>query len=153
MHYNSLVFLRLSSKFAYIFVAIELLTFFINAKFHFYCSRELSVIGIKKNPVRKHDWFFAFSISKNSHKNIFVYKWKLQWLSSAQDNLHVLIYTKSKNNCETFLITKSQTLFKKQDNFRYVLYRKSKTLYVTQFFKRTLDVAFTVRMKMLTMFS
>ena len=31
------------------------------------------------------------------------------------------IYKKQKN-CETFLYTKSQTLFKKLDNFRYVFY-------------------------------
>ena len=53
--------------------------------------------------------------------------------------MHVFIYTKSKNNCETFLYKKIQTLCKKQDNFRYVLYTKSKTLYVKQFFVKFLS--------------
>ena len=40
--------MRLFSKFVHSFVAIELLTFFNNAKFHFYFSRELSVFGLLK---------------------------------------------------------------------------------------------------------
>ena len=41
--------LRLLIKLTYSFVAIELLDFFINAKLHFYCSRELSVFELKKH--------------------------------------------------------------------------------------------------------
>ena len=38
------------------------------------------------------------------------------------------IYTKSKQNCEPFLDTKSHSIFKKLDNFRYVfLYKKQYT--------------------------
>ena len=37
--------------------------------------------------------------------------------------------SKKPNNCETFLYTKSQTLFKKLDNFRYgFIYKKQFTL-------------------------
>ena len=44
------------------FVAIQLLNFFKNAKFHFYCSRELSVFGLKQ----------SYSPSKKgSHQKIF----------------------------------------------------------------------------------
>ena len=45
---NNLRFLQLFSKLANIIVAIELLASLINAEFHFYCSRELSVFGLKK---------------------------------------------------------------------------------------------------------
>ena len=38
----------LFTKVTRIFVAIELLTFFTNAKFYFYCSRELSVFWLNK---------------------------------------------------------------------------------------------------------
>ena len=37
---------------------------------------------------------------------------------------HTVIYTKSKNNCETFLYTKIRTLLKNLDNFRYVFILK-----------------------------
>ena len=38
------------------------------------------------------------------------------------------LYTQKAKNCETFLYTKSQTLFKKLDNLRYVLlYKKAYT--------------------------
>ena len=46
-------------------------------------------------------------------KNPFGYKYKLQWLTSAKDNMHVYIYTKSKNNCRTFLYTKNRHFAKK----------------------------------------
>ena len=37
-----------------------------------------------------------------------------------------IIKRQRKTNCETFLYTKSQTLFKKLDNFRYVFqYKKA----------------------------
>ena len=64
----------------------------------------------------------------------FVYKSKLQWLPLAKDNLHVYLYTKSKNNGKTFLYTESRTICKKQDNLCYVLYTKSETLHITGFF-------------------
>ena len=39
------------------------------------------------------------------------------------------IYSKGKENCETFLCTKSQTLCKKQDNLRHVfIYKNPDTL-------------------------
>ena len=41
-------FSQILSKLAPNFLAIELLTFFINSKFHFHCSRDLSVLGINK---------------------------------------------------------------------------------------------------------
>ena len=102
VHYNSLVFLRLFSKFAYIFVAIELLTFFINAKFHFYCSRKLLGFGLENKSVRKQDWFFDFCVYKNvfAKQLLFVYEWKLQWIPSAKNNVHVLYIQKGKN-CKT----------------------------------------------------
>ena len=53
--------LRLFIKFTRGFVAIELLTFFKNAKFHFCCSRELSVFWLNK---------WSSLIRKGSIKNI-----------------------------------------------------------------------------------
>ena len=44
---NNSIFLRFFRKLVHSFVAIESLTFFMNAKFHFYCPRELSVFGQK----------------------------------------------------------------------------------------------------------
>ena len=41
-----------------------------------------------------------------------------------QKTTRTFIYTKSKQNCETFLYTKSLTIFKKLDNFRYVFINK-----------------------------
>ena len=40
-----------------------MIEFFINAKSHFYCSRELSVFGLKKNPVREQDFFCFLCIT------------------------------------------------------------------------------------------
>ena len=57
---------------AHIFVAIELLPYFKNENFHFYCSRDISVFGLKyiyswgKNGSHKNEsnihqnWFFTF---------------------------------------------------------------------------------------------
>ena len=42
-------FFTVSSKLAYSFVAIELLDLFKNAKFHFYCSREILVFLMDVN--------------------------------------------------------------------------------------------------------
>ena len=62
-------FLQLFSKPTYSFVAIELLDLFKNAKFHFYCSRELSVFGFKeKYSLSKNYWFFCFMFIKRSFK-------------------------------------------------------------------------------------
>ena len=69
-------------------------------------------------------------------KSFFVYKWRLQWLPSVGKHVHVYIYTKIKNNCETFLYPKSQThcknpdnfcsvfIYNKQDTFRYAIFMK-----------------------------
>ena len=51
------------------------------------------------------------------------------------------IYRKQKSR-NGYLYTKSQTLCKKQDNLRYVLFTKSLTLYVTQFFMKSLKLVF-----------
>ena len=60
------------------------------------------------------------------------------------DNAHVYIQKKQKN-CETFLYTKSQTLFKKLDNFRYVfIWKKPYTLRYGIFMK-FLKLAFTYK--------
>ena len=62
----------------------------------------------------------------------FEYEWKLRSLPSSKDKAHVYIH-KKQNNCETFLYTKSKTIFKKLDNSRYVLYSKIHTIDVTGF--------------------
>ena len=75
-------FSRLFTKLIYSFVAIELLAFFINAKFHFYCSRELSVFGLKNiyTPYVKRIVFLFFVYIKRSvKKNRCVYECK--WIN------------------------------------------------------------------------
>ena len=64
--------LQLFIKFAHSFVAIELLTFFNNAKKIFYCSRELSVFWLnklyslsRKGSIKK--------ITLNIHQNLFIF--------------------------------------------------------------------------------
>ena len=87
--------------------------------------------------VRKQDWFFWLFVNiKTFRKKIGLY---------MNDNYHdchhrktrrMFIYTKSKKNCQTFLYTKSHTLFKKLDNFRYVfIYKKQYTLRYSIFMK------------------
>ena len=56
-------------------------------------------------------------------------------MSAIIERQHAHLYTQKAKNCETFLHTKNQTLFKKLDNFRYVLYTKSHTLDVTGFYE------------------
>ena len=59
-------YLRLSRKFAHSFVAIELLIFFKNEKFHYYCSREMSIFWLNK----LYDLTITVSIKKlNIHQN------------------------------------------------------------------------------------
>ena len=123
---------QLFIKFRHIFVAIKSLTFCKNAKKLFYCSRELSVFGLffGKRFVSKQDCFFVFLciFKRLAKKLLLVYKWKLQWLPSVKDVVHVLIYPKSNKIANRFY-TKSQILFKKQDNLRYVfIYKKPDTL-------------------------
>ena len=56
-------------------------------------------------------------------------------------------------NGKTFLYAKSQTLFTKLDNFRYVfIYKNSYTLRY-RIFHDFFNLAFTVRLKSLNMFS
>ena len=79
---NFLIFPRLFSKFAHRLVAIKLLAFFTNSKFHIYYLREISVFGILKKIVCKQDWVFL----------LFVYT-KSQIIRKKQDNLrNVFIY-------------------------------------------------------------
>ena len=94
------------------FVAIELLAFSVNIKFHFYCSRELSVLGINSiYSLRKNYWFFCF---------LCIYrKQNILW------NVHTYIqrarhFAKSKNICVTFLFTKIQTLYVTQYFMKYI---------------------------------
>ena len=41
---------------------------------------------------------------------LFVYKFKLQWLPSAKNNVHIYIYTKIKKNAKRFLFKNPDTL-------------------------------------------
>ena len=58
-------FPQLFSTFAHSFVAIELLNFFINAKFHFYYPRELSVFCLNKLYSLSRQW----STKKSKHSS------------------------------------------------------------------------------------
>ena len=58
----NIYFKRSFSKLTHSFVDIELLDLFQNAKFYFYCSRELSVFGLKRYSLRKKDFLFAFRV-------------------------------------------------------------------------------------------
>ena len=55
------------------------------------------------------------------------------------------IYTNSKTICEKFLYTKSRTLCKKQDNLLMFWYSKSHLLYITHFFLKFLNAAFSYK--------
>ena len=66
----------------------------------------------------KQDWTFLLVMKMKT----IVYEWELQWLPSSKDNARVYIHKKQKH-CETFVYTKSQTLFKKLDN-RYGIFIK-----------------------------
>ena len=80
--------------------------------------------------VRKQDWFFAFCVYKNvSQKLVFVYKWKLKWLPSSKDNVHVFIHTKAKKLRNVF-IYKKPYLFQKARQFPLRFYIQ-KTIYFT----------------------
>ena len=62
-------------------------------------------------------------------KIFFIYIWKLQWLPSAKENVHVFNIYKKQKTLRNVFIYKKQTLFKNPDNFRYILiYKKSDTL-------------------------
>ena len=76
--------------------------------------------------VRKQDWFFCFLCI---YKNVSQKTWFLHMTENYDDchqrkKTRTFIYKKSKNNCQTFLYTKSETLFKKLDNFRYAFISK-----------------------------
>ena len=61
-----------------------------------------------------------------------VYKWKLQWLPSGKDNVHVYIYKKAKQ-IETFLYTKSQTICKKKKNLLCFYVQKTRHFTLSDF--------------------
>ena len=52
--------------------------------------------------------------------------------TSKRQRARFYIY-KNQKHCESFLYTKSQTLFKNPDSLRYIFIYKSKTLYVKKF--------------------
>ena len=55
------------------------------------------------------------------------------------------IFTKCKKSCETFLFTKSQTLFKKLDSFRYAFKYKKRYIDVTEFFYEIFEVSIYIQ--------
>ena len=95
------LFLGLFSILAHRFVAIELLAFFINTKFYFYCSRELLVFGIKKNPyVNRIDSLLFVYIKNVSQKNCFFIWMKITMNTISEIQRARYIYTKGKTNCK-----------------------------------------------------
>ena len=51
-------------------------------------------------------------------------------MTNIRERQHVRIYIYKSKKCETFLYTKSETLFKKQDNLRFVfIYKIPDTLH------------------------
>ena len=92
--------------------------------------------------VRKQDWFFLlFVYIKCFRKKIFLY---INW---NYDDCHhrktkrTIIY-KEQKNCETFLYTKSLTLFRKLDNFCYVFIYKKPYTWSYGIFMKFLKLAF-----------
>ena len=87
------------------FVAIELLAFLINAKFHFYCSRELLVVGIETNPYVNRIDSSLFVYIKTFRKTIaFCILRKTTMTTISKRQCARFIYTKGKTNCKTILI-------------------------------------------------
>ena len=129
--------LRLFCILVYIFVAIELLAFFINTKFRFYCSRELSVFGIENKTIRKQDWFFAFCVYKNVlQKNCFLYIKEnyndYHWRKTTS-TFHIYKWQKKVHNNFTYknidTLQKarqfaSRFIFKKPDNLQYEIFHE-----------------------------
>ena len=124
---------RLFSKLTDSFVAIELLAFFNNAKFHFYCSRELSVFGIKNiyTPHVKRIDFFAFCSYKNvSQKKSFL-NINLNYNDSHQRKTTcTFLYIEKGKNCETFIcICKKPDTFQKARQFPLRFYSQKSIHY------------------------
>ena len=81
--------------------------FFQKAKFHFYCSRELSVFGIEKDSYINRIDSFLFVYIKTFRKTIdfcILIKTTITTISEIQRAR--FIYTKGKKNCKTNLYTK-----------------------------------------------
>ena len=124
-------------KFTHSFVAIELLNFCKNAK-NYFIAQESS-----RYSVRKQDWFLTFCVYKNvSQKNWFLYMYENYDDCHHRKTMDTFIYANSKKNCETFLYTKSQTLFKKLDNYRYVFKYKKPYTWRYGIFMKILKFAF-----------
>ena len=86
--------------------------------------------------VRKQDWFFLLFAYKNVSQKIGFCIWMKITMTAIIGRKRARLYTKSKKNCETFLYTKSRTLFKKLDNFLYVfIFKKPYTLRYAIFMK------------------
>ena len=97
---------------AHSFVPIQLLAFFINAKSHFYCSRELLVFGLEKKSVRKQDLFFAFYVYKKFCKTIDFCIWMKITMTtiSKRQGARLYIYIKSKRMLNVFIYKNWDTL-------------------------------------------
>ena len=111
------------------FVAIGLLNFL----FIFIAQESSQYFDFKNNPYVKIILFYFCVYDNASQKHSpFVYKFRLQGLPSARDNIHVFIHTKIKKLRKN-LYTTIQTLCKKQNICVMYLYTKILTLFVTQF--------------------
>ena len=78
--------------------------------------------------VYKQDWFFCYLYIKMFRKKVGFCIWMKITMTAIIERERTRLYTKNQKKCETFLYTKSRTLFKKLDNFRYVfIYKKPYT--------------------------
>ena len=84
-------------------------------------------------------------IKKFQKKKLFVYKFKLQWITSVKDKVHVYIYIHKGWNCRKIVNKKSRHFAKSKKICFTFLYTISQTLYSAQFFLKSLKLAFVYK--------
>ena len=91
--------------------------------------------------------FLLFVYIKTFFKKnaLYIYKWKLQRLPSAKDNVHVYIYTKSKKTAKHFYVQKARHFTKSKTISVTFLYTKIMKLYVTRFSMKFLKVGIYIQ--------
>ena len=103
----------------------------------FLLKRGLSIWALKICSLRKKDWFFLFVHIKTSYpQNMFILKCREQWLSSAKDNVHVFIYTKSKKTRNVYIY-----ICKNQNTLNYVFIHKNPDTLRCMIFIKKLNLA------------
>ena len=109
VHQKYLIFLRLFNKLAHSLGAIYYQVFQKMVNSIIIAQESSQYLGSLKTYiifVKKVD-FFAFCVYKNIlPETLFVYKCKLQWITSAKDNVHIFVFLKAKKYVKRLYIQK-----------------------------------------------